>query len=97
MPQVRAFGLDFFPGKATLQAPPRTKFLRASMHISRLILQALVYSDGEGNIGYDVYCLLDSQEADVSAEDFAGTVEVAEEIFSIFVVNPAKSLQSAAS
>ena len=95
MPQVRTFGLDFFPGKATLQAPPRTKFLSASMHISRLILQALVYSDGEPEIDYDVYCLLDSQRADVSGEDFAGTIEVAEEIFSVFVVDPAKSSETA--
>ncbi len=96
MPQIRQFGVDFFPGKSTLQAPPKTKFLRASMHISRLVLQALVYADGEADIDYDVYCLLDSQQADVSADDFAGTVEVAEEIFSVFV-NPAQSLQQTAS
>jgi hypothetical protein len=96
MPLVRQFGLDFFPGKATLQAPPKTKFLRASMHISRLILQGLVFADGEPDIDYDVYCLLDNQHADVSSDDFAGTVEVAEEIFSVFVVHPAPSPNSVA-
>ena len=89
MAEIRQFGLDFFPGKSTLSAPASTKFLRASMHISRLLLQGLVLSNGEADIEYDVYCLLDSQHADVTPDDFAGTVEVAEEIFSVFVVKTA--------